>query len=103
MQKSPQKQNLLNHRVRKDVVLIVPIYFDNSSSDVVVESADYEDKPEWGYVISAGELVTDLQRGDVVLYMAYGGTKVQSLGQDFYYIREEDVVSVHVPEASTTL
>jgi hypothetical protein len=29
--------------------------------------------------------------------MAYGGTKVQALGQDFIYVREEDVISVYTP------
>lgn len=91
MEKKPQMQNLLTHRLRNDNILLVPIYFE--SGDVVLDTPSYEDKPEWGMIISAGDKVEDLKAGDVILYMAYGGTKVEALGQDFIYVREEDVIS----------
>lgn len=64
----------------------------------------YEDKPEWGVVISVGPgrytesgdiIDTGLTPGDVILFMPYGATKVRSLGQDFVYIRAEDVISIY--------
>lgn len=93
MAKQPQLQNLLNHKLRNEYILIVPIDFEDD--DVVKKAPDYEEKPEWGLVISASDDVEDIVAGDVILYMSYGGTKVDSLGQDFIYVREEDVVSVH--------
>lgn len=89
----PQLQNLLNHRLLNDNVLLVPIEFE--SGDVVMQTRQYEDKPEWGLVLSIGDKVSGLTSGDVVLFMSYGGTKVKALGQDFVYVRSEDVISVH--------
>ena len=103
VQTKPQLQNLLKHSIRNDYVLILPIEFSNA--DVVLSSKQYEDKPEWGLVISKGEGRTlengsiksiDVEEGDVLLFMSYGGTKVKALGQDFVYIREEDIISKYV-------
>lgn len=91
----PQMQNLLQHKILNDNVLTVPIDF--VSDDVVLEAPSYEEKPEWALIIDVGKDVEGLVAGDVVLFMAYGGTKVQALGQDFIYVREEDVISVYTP------
>lgn len=100
VQKKPELQNLLNHKIRNDNVLLLPIDFDEA--DVVKTARQYEDKPEWGLVVSvgggrvleSGEVVNlALEEGDVVLFMSYGGTKVKTLGQDFVYVRSEDIIS----------
>lgn len=72
------------------------VAIDFESGDVVVPTANYEDKPEWGLVLAVGDKVEGgLKEGSVVLFMSYGGTKVKALGQDFVYIRDEDIISVH--------
>ena len=102
VQSQPQMKNLLSHKVRHDYVLLLPIEFD--SGDTVVQAKSQEDKPEWGLVISIGEgrilesgerVPISLKENDVVLFMAYGGTTIRSLGQDFVYVRQEDVISVY--------
>lgn len=94
--------DLTKHKLLQDQVLILPISFQSTGS--VKKAEQYEDKPEWGYVLSVGEgrLLEngtrdkiDLKHGDVVLFMAYGGTKVRALGVDFVYVRQEDIVSVY--------
>lgn len=102
VQTKPQLTDLLQHKVLHDNVLILPIEFD--SGDVVVHAKSYEDKPEWGLVIAVGDgrvlpngdiHSSGLKENDVVLFMAYGGTVVKSLGQDFIYVRQEDIISVY--------
>jgi co-chaperonin GroES (HSP10) len=94
VQKKPELQNLFHHKIRNDNVLLLSIDFDESDS--VMSARQYEDKPEWGLIIAAGDSALDLEEGDVVLFMSYGGTKVKALGQDFVYVRSEDIISKHV-------
>ncbi len=100
VQKKPELQNLFHHKIRNDNILLLPVDFEGG--DVVLSARQYEDKPQWGLVLSCGEgrvlengeLVNiDLEAGDVVLFMSYGGTTVKALGQDFVYVRSEDVIS----------
>lgn len=86
--------NLLSHRILKDNVLLLPIDFEGG--DTIVQAKQYEDKPEWGLVVRYNsETNVDLKEGDVVLFMAYGGTVVRTLGEDFVYVKEEDIISVY--------
>lgn len=96
-------QNLLKHQLRNDNVLLLPIDFEQS--DVVLSAKQYDDKPQWGLIVSRGNgralengerVNIDLEDGDVVLFMSYGGTTVKALGQDFVYVREEDIISKYV-------
>lgn len=102
VQKRPEMMNLLKHKLLQDQVLMLPVEFDNA--DIVVDSRQYEDKAEWGLVVSKGkgrilengEVVdAGVEPGDLVLFMSYGGTKQRALGQDFVYVRQEDIVSVY--------
>lgn len=73
--------------------------------DTVLQGKQYDDKPEWGYVLGTGpgkllnngeRVPIDLQPGDVVLFMPYGATKFRSLGVDFLHVRAEDVISKYI-------
>lgn len=71
--------------------------------DILIDPQQYSDKPEIGKVISAGPgrmniegvlIPIAVQVGDIVLFNKYSSVKYRnpSTHEDFYVIREEDVV-----------
>lgn len=95
-----QKQNLLSHKILNDNVLLLPIEFD--VEDDALDAPDPESKPEWGLVVGVGPGRTtesgqvvkiDLEEGDMVLFMSYGGTQVVVSDETFVYVRAEDIIS----------
>ena len=92
--------NLLEHEPLQDSVIILPMDFDED--DTIVNPRQYEDKPEWGIVISVGKgrtlesgevLVPEVKEGDMVVFGAYASTTVRSHGQDFFFLRAVDILS----------
>lgn len=70
--------------------------------DGVVRPAQYDDKPELGEVLSVGEgrLLDDgttvslkVRKGDTVYFNKYSSTKFSYAGEDYYVVREEDIVA----------
>ena len=102
VKRKPQIRNLKSHRILQDHLLIVPVIFEEEG--VVVKPKQYEDKPEYGLVLSVGSgrlldsgvrVEPDVQVGDFIVYGKYSTVKVTVEGVDFYYIRDEDVMSVY--------
>lgn len=69
--------------------------------DGIVKPAQYEDKPEIGEVISIGEgrifengsiVPLKVKTGDIVYFNKYSTTKFNFDGEDFYVVREEDII-----------
>ncbi len=105
LKKTPELRNLLKHRILQDNVLVLPVDFDEDSS--VYTPGQYEDKPEWGMVVAVGEgrlldsgerVRSSIEEGDFILFGKYSATNVTTAGQDYLFIREEDIMSRYVPD-----
>lgn len=68
----------------------------------VILPAQYEDKPEFGVVIKVGPglmhatgmvVPTTVQVGDMVYFNKYSTTKFKVDKEDYYVVREEDIIS----------
>lgn len=89
-------RDLSNHTVLNDYVLILTTEIeDDLVDDEVVRAAQYEDKPSWGIVLKAGKEVTDIDEGDIIVFMAYGANIIRTLGTDFSFVRSDDIMSVY--------
>ena len=80
---------------------------DFDEDDTIVNPRQYEDKPEWGVVLGSGEgrylengtlLTPGLEKGDVVVFGQYASTTVRSQGQDFFFVRMEDILSKYLSD-----
>lgn len=65
----------------------------------LVDPAQYEDKPEFGVIISIGTGVLELKAGDVVRFGKYSSEVIRTNGEDYFIVREEDV-SGYAPRTS---
>ncbi len=73
-----------------------------SVRDGIYRPAQYEDKPEIGEVINIGNgrllengttVPLAVKIGDVVYFNKYSSTKFNFDGEDYYIVREEDIVA----------
>jgi len=69
----------------------------------LVNPDQYDDKPEFGEVISVGEgrllddgtvVPTKLKVGDVIFFGKYSTEQTRSEGEDYYVVREDDVKAI---------
>lgn len=61
-----------------------------------IDPAQYEDKPEFGIVISVGDEVKNLKANDIVRFGKYSTESIRTNGEDYFIVREEDVTA-HMP------
>jgi chaperonin GroES len=105
------KFDILNHEMLHDNVLIKAL----TSEDIreltkefskgktkLIDPEQYEDKPEWGEVISigkgrvleSGELSPiNVNVGDIVIYGKYSPYKTRVDGKDYLVVRDEDILT----------
>lgn len=69
----------------------------------LVKPENYDDKPQFGEVISTGkgrlldngEIVpSDIKTGDIIFFSKYSSEQSRSLGKDYFIIRLDDVRAV---------
>lgn len=69
--------------------------------DGIIVPASYEDKPEIGLVIKVGEgrifdngnvIPLKVKEGDTVYFNKYSSVKFNFDGEDYFVVREEDIV-----------
>jgi len=96
MESSPL--DLLRGAMLYDNILVEPIVIGNSG--VVLKPQNYEDKPEFGKVVSVGEgrllengtiVESRVKEGDTIFFQKYSAQKVRVQGKDYLIIREEDI------------
>ena len=76
-----------------DHILVKAIISDGV--DGLVKPSSYDDKPEFGKVISRGkDTEKELKVGDVVFFSKYSSEQTRSLGEDYYIIRSDDIRAV---------
>jgi chaperonin GroES len=99
----PEVQNLLRHQLLQDNVLIAAAEFEKSGK--VYRPNQYEDKPEFGVVLSVGQgrlldngtrVPSPVQVGDFVIFGKYSSVKVRAEGVDFLFVRDEDIMSKYI-------
>lgn len=104
MQKKTQasKTDLLKYDLLYDYILVKAIR--QESVNGLVKPEQYEDKPEFGEVVSTGEgrlledgtvIPTKVKKGDIIFFGKYSSVQTRSLGEDYYIIRDDDVMAVH--------
>jgi len=59
-----------------------------------------EEKPQKGTIISKGELVTDINEGDTVLYKKLAGTSIKIEGEEYLFMRRGDLYAT-IPAETT--
>lgn len=71
----------------------------------VYRPSQYEDKPEFGLVLSVGQgrlldsgqrVPSPVEPGDFVIFGKYSSVKVRAEGVDFLFVRDEDIMSKYV-------
>jgi len=98
--KNKNKFNITDHDMLHDYILVKAIVPQTAKTGLI-DPAQYEDKSEWGEVISVGpgryeygELVPmTVEVGNTVLYGKYSSYKIRVDGIDLLIIREDDVMS----------
>lgn len=97
--KQPTNIDIRDFQLLHDHVLIQEVKIEEKDGIVVPDS--YEGKPELGRVISVGSgriadngSIVDLvvRRDDTVYFNRYTTTKYNFDGNDYYVVREEDIV-----------
>ena len=103
MKELPEVRNLLRHKLLQDNVLIAAVDFDTEGK--VYRPNQYEDKPEFGLVLSVGQgrlldsgvrVPSPVEVGDFVIFGKYSSVKVRAEGVDFLFCRDEDIMSKYV-------
>jgi co-chaperonin GroES (HSP10) len=86
------KTNLLKSTMLHDFILLTPFMVEEVQG-VVKRPQQYDDKPEFGEVISVGNDTKKIKKGDVVLFQKYSSEKVRDpeTGVDYMIVKEEDV------------
>jgi chaperonin GroES len=96
-------RNLLRHQLLQDNVLIASVEFETDGK--VYRPNQYEDKPEFGVVLSVGQgrlldngtrVPSPVVEGDFVVFGKYSSVKVRAEGVDFLFVRDEDIMSKYV-------
>jgi co-chaperonin GroES (HSP10) len=91
-QKKQVKLNLLKSKVLHDFVLLRPVVVEEVRG-LIKKPQQYDDKPEYGEVISIGDRVKSIKKGDCVLFQKYSSEKVRDseTGVDYMIVKEEDI------------
>ena len=91
MTKKPNKIDIDKLTILGDNILLEPVELEDN--EVVLKPEQYEDKPEFGLIISMGKNVQSvLTTGELVVFNKYSTTKIRVNGHDYLFIREEDVL-----------
>lgn len=84
-----------------DYVLVKSIK--DGGVDGLEKPESYDDKPEFGKVISTGKgrlledgtiIPSDFKKGDIIFFSKYSSEQTRSLGNDYFIIRADDVRAV---------
>lgn len=98
----PKQFDLTKHQMLQDNILVKSINPSDFSSDILIDPAQYEDKSEWGEVISVGSgrttengtlIVPQVKKGDIITYGKYSSYKTRIDGIDYLIIRADDCMS----------
>lgn len=93
--------NLLDHEMVGDNILVEALDIPQKDG-ALVDPAQYEDKAEWGKVLSVGTGRTlenglkdkpQVSPGDIITFGKYSSYKTRISGKEYLIIRSDDVMS----------
>lgn len=79
-----------------DRVLVQPLKAENkSAAGIIIPDTASKEKPKQGTVLAVGTLekVTDIKKGDTVLFSDYGYDEVKVDGSEYYLIESKNVLA----------
>lgn len=98
--KKTKKTNIQDFNILYDNVFVKGIEVEEVGG--ILTPSSYEDKPELGEVLKIGEgrifengtvIPLRVAVGDVVYFNKYSSTKFRFDGEDYFVVREEDIVA----------
>jgi co-chaperonin GroES (HSP10) len=89
--KDKEQLDILKFRFVRDFVLVKALRPKSTKKGGLIDPAQYEDKPEFGEVISCGELVATVSKGDIIRFGKYASELLRNGGEDYFIIHEEDI------------
>lgn len=104
-QNHKNKFDLTKHQLLNDNILVLAINPTDYLKSDLIDPAQYEDKSEWGEVISVGPgritengvlIEPQIKPGDIITYGKYSSYKTRIDGKDYLIIRAEDCMSKYV-------
>jgi chaperonin GroES len=94
----------MNLEPREDRIVVRPGASEETTASGLVIPDTAKEKPQQGEVLAVGpgrrseqtgELIPmDIEAGDVVVYAKYGGTEIQSGGEELLILSARDVLAV---------
>lgn len=76
----------------RDLVLVKAIR--PVGANGLVDPAQYEDKPEFGEVVTYGESVNRLKIGSIIRFGKYSTEEIRTRGESYFIVHEEDISAV---------
>jgi chaperonin GroES len=98
---SKNKFNIIEHDLVHDNVLVEPVE-PKGDEDGLIDPNQYEDKSEWGKVLSVGpgrvlengdRTPMSVEVGDLVTFGKFSPYVARVNGKDYLIIRDEDIMS----------
>ena len=95
-----ENKKLKDFKLLHDNVLVQTI--ERKSKSKLADVSQYEDKPEYGIVVSvgSGRVGTDgykeelqVQVGDIIFFGKYSSIQTRDDGEDYYLIKEYDIMA----------
>ncbi len=86
-----------------DRILIKPLEAEEKTKGGIVLPDTAKEKPQEGKVVAAGKGRTldsgkvealEVKVGDIVLYGKYSGTEITKDGEEYLFVKEEDVLAI---------
>lgn len=84
--------NLSSHKALGDWVIVAPATI--KEEGVTSRAIKFEDRPDVGVIVSAGENVQDVSEGDVVFFGKYSHVQVTHDEINYLVMRQEDIYCV---------
>ncbi|MFH1622628.1 MAG: co-chaperone GroES [Candidatus Omnitrophota bacterium] len=86
-----------------DRILIKPLEAEEKTKGGIVIPDTAKEKPQEGKVVAVGKGKTlesgkvepvEVKVGDIVLYGKYSGTEISKDGEEYLFVKEEDVLAI---------
>jgi len=99
--KETKVNNVEEYTMTHDSILVKPMDKSINDSTGLIDPEQYEDKAEWGEVLSVGGgrilehgdiAPMSVEKGDTILFGKYSSYKIRIDGIDYLIIRDDDVM-----------
>lgn len=98
-----QQFNLKKFKFVHDFILVQAIREEEAGEMGLVKPEQYDEKPEFGIVVSVGEgrlldtgviVPPKVSVGDTIFFGKYSSEQTRNLSKDFFIIRDEDIRAI---------